>query len=230
MKPPAVYGWPSTPSPRRSTRSTAASVQLKIEREALGKETDNASQATDLEKLESTNSRGCEADSEAMTTPAGAPRRRRSAQAATGARSLGTAFAAELDGRPAPRRPRNAASGDRSMAEIPNLERRIAEAEDAAADAKVSLTPEVVDAEQIAAVVSAAGPACPVEKMLEGERDKLLCAWKTALRHRVVGQDEALEAVSPTRCAAPAPACRIPATAPSAPSCSWVPPEWARRS
>jgi ATP-dependent Clp protease ATP-binding subunit ClpB len=52
----------------------------------------------------------------------------------------------------------------------------------------------VVDAEQIAAGVSR-WTGVPVEKMLEGERDKLL-RMEDALRARVVGQEEALEAVS----------------------------------
>ena len=56
------------------------------------------------------------------------------------------------------------------------------------------MTPEVVDAEQIAQVVSR-WTGVPVDKMLEGEREKLL-AMEDALRHRVVGQDEALAAVS----------------------------------
>jgi ATP-dependent Clp protease ATP-binding subunit ClpB len=76
--------------------------------------------------------------------------------------------------------------------EIPTLERRLAE-EDSAAD-KDALTPEVVDAEQIASVVSR-WTGVPVEKMLEGERDKLL-RMEDSLRGRVVGQEEALEAVS----------------------------------
>ena len=49
-------------------------------------------------------------------------------------------------------------------------------------------------AEQIAAVVSR-WTGVPVEKMLEGERDKLL-RMEDSLRGRVVGQEEALEAVS----------------------------------
>ncbi|MGI9170739.1 MAG: AAA family ATPase, partial [Caulobacteraceae bacterium] len=76
--------------------------------------------------------------------------------------------------------------------EIPGLEKRLAE-EDRAAD-EDALTPEVVDAEQIAAVVSR-WTGVPVEKMLEGERDKLL-RMEDSLRGRVVGQEEALAAVS----------------------------------
>ncbi len=52
----------------------------------------------------------------------------------------------------------------------------------------------MVDAEQIAAVVSR-WTGVPVEQMLEGERDKLL-RMEDCLRGRVVGQDEALDAVS----------------------------------
>ena len=52
----------------------------------------------------------------------------------------------------------------------------------------------MVDAEQIAAVVSR-WTGVPVEKMLEGEREKLL-RMEDDLRERVVGQDEALTAVS----------------------------------
>ncbi|HKR87953.1 MAG TPA: AAA family ATPase, partial [Phenylobacterium sp.] len=76
--------------------------------------------------------------------------------------------------------------------EIPPLERRLAEEESKAE--KDAVSPEVVDAEQIAAVVSR-WTGVPVEKMLEGEREKLL-QMETALRERVVGQEEALVAVS----------------------------------
>ena len=76
--------------------------------------------------------------------------------------------------------------------EIPQLEKRLAE-DDRVADEQ-ALTPEVVDAEQIASVVSR-WTGVPVEKMLEGEREKLL-RMEDSLRGRVVGQEEALEAVS----------------------------------
>jgi ATP-dependent Clp protease ATP-binding subunit ClpB len=56
------------------------------------------------------------------------------------------------------------------------------------------MTPETVDAAEIAAVVSR-WTGVPVDKMLEGEREKLL-GMEDALRGRVVGQEEALAAVS----------------------------------
>src|SRR3569623_3510761 len=71
--------------------------------------------------------------------------------------------------------------------QIPALEKQLSEA-DQAAD-KEKLTPEVVDAEQIAAVVSR-WTGVPVEKMLEGEREKLL-QMESVLHGRVVGQAEA---------------------------------------
>ena len=80
---------------------------------------------------------------------------------------------------------------------IPALEKRLAEEESKAGDevgGERPLTPEVVDAEQIAAVVSR-WTGVPVDKMLEGEREKLL-KMEEALSARVVGQDEALAAVS----------------------------------
>ncbi|WP_027284853.1 ATP-dependent chaperone ClpB [Rubritepida flocculans] len=73
---------------------------------------------------------------------------------------------------------------------IPALEKKLAEA--AAGGAK--LVNEAVTEEGIAAVVSR-WTGIPVEKMLEGERAKLL-RMEEELRRRVVGQEEALEAVS----------------------------------
>jgi ATP-dependent Clp protease ATP-binding subunit ClpB len=57
-----------------------------------------------------------------------------------------------------------------------------------------AVSPEVVDAAQIAAIVSR-WTGIPVDRMLEGEREKLL-RMEDSLRGRVVGQEEALEAVS----------------------------------
>ncbi|OYW80713.1 MAG: ATP-dependent chaperone ClpB, partial [Asticcacaulis sp. 32-58-5] len=76
--------------------------------------------------------------------------------------------------------------------QIPALEKQLERAE--ATSQEAPLTPEVVDSSQIAQVVSR-WTGIPVDKMLEGERDKLL-RMEDELRKRVVGQDEALEAVS----------------------------------
>ena len=73
---------------------------------------------------------------------------------------------------------------------IPLLEKRLA----AAGDGDARLVNEAVTEEGIAAVVSR-WTGIPVEKMLEGERAKLM-RMEDELRKRVVGQEEALEAVS----------------------------------
>ena len=73
---------------------------------------------------------------------------------------------------------------------IPQLERKLP----AAGDGDSRLVNEAVTEEGIAAVVSR-WTGIPVEKMLEGERAKLL-RMEDQLRKRVVGQEEALEAVS----------------------------------
>ncbi|NKE44969.1 ATP-dependent chaperone ClpB [Roseomonas frigidaquae] len=73
---------------------------------------------------------------------------------------------------------------------IPQLEKKLAEA----GDGDARLVNEAVTEEAIAAVVSR-WTGIPVEKMLEGERAKLL-KMEDQLRQRVVGQEEALEAVA----------------------------------
>src|SRR3984893_8079231 len=74
---------------------------------------------------------------------------------------------------------------------IPDLERQLKEAEGAE---KSRMLEEAVTPEHIAGVVSR-WTGIPVDKMLEGERDKLL-HMEENLRRRVVGQEEAVVAVS----------------------------------
>jgi len=161
-------------------------VQLKIEREALAKETDSASKAR-LEKLEE-ELKGLDSESAEMTARWRAEKEKVSSAAQ--AREALDRLRAELVN--AQRRGDLQRASEIAYGEIPGLEKRLAEAE--AAESKDALSPEVVDAEQIAAVVSR-WTGVPVEKMLEGEREKLL-KMEDALRLRVVGQEEALVAVS----------------------------------
>ena len=74
---------------------------------------------------------------------------------------------------------------------IPQLEEALAK-EQEQSESESSM--EVVDAEQVAAIVSR-WTGIPVDKMLQGEREKLL-HMEDKLRARVVGQDDALRAVS----------------------------------
>ncbi|WP_298700040.1 ATP-dependent chaperone ClpB, partial [uncultured Brevundimonas sp.] len=164
-------------------------VQLKIEREALKKETDKASVAR-LEKLEDeidalqgqsddlTARWKSEKDKVGQAAQLRETLDRLRAELATAQRNGDLGRASEI-----------------AYGQIPQLEKQLNDAEAAEDAASGSpLTPEVVDAEQIAAVVSR-WTGVPVDKMLEGEREKLL-TMEDALRGRVVGQDEALSAVS----------------------------------
>ena len=80
-------------------------------------------------------------------------------------------------------------------ADIPAVEKRIAEAEETLKKNQggAALLKQNVDEEDIAQVVSR-WTGVPVTKLLEGERDKLL-RLPDFLHERVIGQDEAVEAI-----------------------------------
>jgi ATP-dependent Clp protease ATP-binding subunit ClpB len=162
-------------------------MQLKIEREALRKEKDAASQ----QRLEALEDEIETLDAQSAEMSARWKAEKEKLVGANQAREALDRLRAELVD--AQRRGDFARAGQLQYGEIPALEKRLADAE-AAETTQDAMTPEVVDAEQIAAVVSR-WTGVPVEKMLEGEREKLL-AMEDALRGRVVGQEEALEAVS----------------------------------
>jgi ATP-dependent Clp protease ATP-binding subunit ClpB len=160
-------------------------IQLKIEREALRKETDTASRER-LEKLE-VELAGLEKQSADLTTRWQAEKAR-----------LGETqkLKEELDRARseleiAQRKGELTRAGELAYGVIPELEKKLAAAAEGQAGALVE---ESVTEEHIAAVVSR-WTGVPVDKMLEGERDKLL-RMESELRKRVVGQEEALEAVS----------------------------------
>jgi ATP-dependent Clp protease ATP-binding subunit ClpB len=161
-------------------------VQLKIEREALARETDAASKAR-LGDLEA-EIEDLQAQSDAMTARWRAEKEK--VGSAAQLRETLDRLRAELD--QAQRAGDFAKAGEIQYGRIPEIERQLAAADEQPAEGP--LTPEVVDAEQIAAVVSR-WTGVPVEKMLEGERAKLM-QMEDRLRERVVGQEEALAAVS----------------------------------
>ncbi|WP_433949339.1 ATP-dependent chaperone ClpB [Brevundimonas bullata] len=163
-------------------------VQLKIEREALKKESDSASQQR-LEKLEDEI-----ADLEAQSDDMTARWKSEKAKVGQGAQLRETLDRLRAELAAAQRAGDLGRASEIAYGQIPQLERQLADAEAAEKPAEGPLTPEVVDAEQIAAVVSR-WTGVPVDKMLEGEREKLL-KMEDELGRRVVGQDEALEAVS----------------------------------
>jgi ATP-dependent Clp protease ATP-binding subunit ClpB len=163
-------------------------VQLKIEREALKKETDSASQQR-LERLEDEIS-----DLEIESADLTARWKAEKDKVGQGAQLRETLDRLRAELATAQRQGDLARASEIAYGQIPSIEKQLAEAEAAETEKSGPLTPEVVDAEQIAAVVSR-WTGVPVDKMLEGEREKLL-KMEDALRARVVGQDEALEAVS----------------------------------
>jgi ATP-dependent Clp protease ATP-binding subunit ClpB len=161
-------------------------VMLKIEREALKKETDAASKQR-LEAIEDEIDE-LQVASDDMTARWKAEKDK--VGSAAQVREALERLRAELAA--AQRRGDLQRASEIAYGEIPQIEKRLAAEDDKAAENPLS--PEVVDAEQIAAVVSR-WTGVPVEKMLEGERDKLL-KMEDSLRGRVVGQEEALLAVS----------------------------------
>ncbi|WP_292227426.1 ATP-dependent chaperone ClpB [Brevundimonas sp.] len=167
-------------------------VQLKIEREALKKETDTASQHR-LEKLED-EIIDLEGQSDDLTNQWKSEKEK----VGQGAQLRETLDRLRLELTNAQRAGDLGRASEIAYGQIPQIEKQLAEAEanetSGASGRGGPLTPEVVDAEQIAAVVSR-WTGVPVDKMLEGEREKLL-KMEDALGGRVVGQDEALTAVS----------------------------------
>jgi ATP-dependent Clp protease ATP-binding subunit ClpB len=162
-------------------------VQLKIEREALKKESDSASQQR-LEKLEDEI-----ADLEGQSDDMTARWKSEKDKVGQGAQLRETLDRLRAELAAAQRAGDLGRASEIAYGQIPQLEKQLADSESPAAVA-APLTPEVVDAEQIAAVVSR-WTGVPVDKMLEGEREKLL-KMEDELGRRVVGQDEALAAVS----------------------------------
>ena len=81
--------------------------------------------------------------------------------------------------------------------EVPELDARLKGAEEKLKERPergLNMVREEVDAEQIAEVV-ARWTGIPATRLVEGEREKLL-RMESVLEHRVIGQDEAVEAVS----------------------------------
>ncbi|TIV69137.1 MAG: ATP-dependent chaperone ClpB, partial [Mesorhizobium sp.] len=83
-------------------------------------------------------------------------------------------------------------AGELAYGKIPELEKKLKEAE--AQDGKAGMVEEVVTPDHVAHVVSR-WTGIPVDKMLEGQREKLL-RMEDEIGKRVVGQGEAVQAVS----------------------------------
>jgi ATP-dependent Clp protease ATP-binding subunit ClpB len=158
-------------------------IQLKIEREALKRESDPASRDR-LGKLEHELA-DLQEKSDAMTAAWKAE-----TEQVAGAQKLKEELdQAKSDVEVAQRNGDLRRASELLYGVIPDLQRKIDSAQSAG-----RLVNEAVDAEQIAAVVSR-WTGVPVDRMLEGERAKLL-RMEDELRKRVVGQEDALRAVA----------------------------------
>ncbi|GAB5374239.1 MAG: ATP-dependent chaperone ClpB [Acuticoccus sp.] len=161
-------------------------MQLQIEREALKKEDDAASRDR-LARLERELT-GLEEQSAALTE-----RWRAEKDKLAGAQDLKAHLEeARNELATAQRRGDLARAGELAYGVIPELERRIVDAE--ASGNGEGMVEEAVTQSHIAQVVSR-WTGIPVDKMMEGEREKLL-RMEDALEERVVGQAEAVHAVS----------------------------------
>ena len=164
-------------------------IQLKIEREALKKEDDNASRDR-LSKLDKEIA-GLEEESASMTARWQADKEKLQASQTLKA----DLDAARIELEKLQRAGDLARAGELAYGRIPELERKLKEIEAAEdADSARLMAAETVTPDHIAQVVSR-WTGIPVDKMLEGERDKLL-RMEEMIASRVVGQEEAVHAVS----------------------------------
>lgn len=162
-------------------------IQLKIEREALTKEKDTASKdrlktlEKDLSELEETS---------ATLTAQWQKEKDR----IEGDQKIKERLeAARLELEKAQREGNLARAGELTYGEIPTLEEKLKNVTEGDADDNQLLKEEVSD-NDIAAVISR-WTGIPVDKMLEGEREKLL-SMEENIGKRVIGQDEAVSAVA----------------------------------
>ncbi len=160
-------------------------IQLKIEEMALAKESDQASKDR-LETLRE-DLANFEQQSSELTTRW--QNERDKIAAAGKIKEQLDAARGELE--QAQRQGDLARAGELSYGRIPDLERQVAEAE---ASSDNALLREEVTADDIAGVVSR-WTGIPVDRMLQGERDKLLKMEET-IGQRVIGQSQAVTAVS----------------------------------
>jgi ATP-dependent Clp protease ATP-binding subunit ClpB len=161
-------------------------IQLKIEELALAKESDQPSKdrlATLKEELANLEQQSAE-----LTT-----RWQNERDKIAGEGKIKEALdQARLELEQAQRAGDLARAGELSYGKIPELEKQLAEAQ--GVDTSNMLLREEVTAEDIASVV-AKWTGVPVERMMEGEREKLL-KMEEAIGQRVIGQQDAVVAVS----------------------------------
>ncbi|MCA0407076.1 MAG: ATP-dependent chaperone ClpB [Proteobacteria bacterium] len=163
-------------------------IRLRIEQEALKKETDAASRDRLVKLTEELGN--LEEQSTALTTAWRAEKDK----LGEAQRLKGELEQARSQLEQAQRKGEFQRAGELAYGIIPSLEKRLSEIEAKAGNDKGALSSEAVTPDMVAQVVSR-WTGIPVDKMLEGEREKLL-RMEQELAKRVVGQEEAVEAVS----------------------------------
>jgi ATP-dependent Clp protease ATP-binding subunit ClpB len=163
-------------------------MQLKIEREALKKETDDGSK-TRLVRLEQ-DLAGLEEEAQTLSAKWLAEKER--LQGSTKLKEALDTARSQLE--IAQRQGDLAKAGELAYGVIPDLEKRLSTAEALDGGSAPVMAKETVDASDIAGVVSR-WTGIPVDRMMEGEKEKLL-AMEVNLGARVIGQTEAVRAVS----------------------------------
>jgi ATP-dependent Clp protease ATP-binding subunit ClpB len=168
-------------------------IQLKIEREAVKKEQDEASQR----RLELINDEIARLEREYNDFEEILKAEKAAVQGTTHIKEEIERIRLQME--EAKRQSNWQKVSELQYGQLPELEKQLKQAEDATERAdgeadKPRLLRTQVGAEEIAEVVSRA-TGIPVSRMMQGERDKLLHI-EEKLHERVVGQDEAIEAVS----------------------------------
>jgi ATP-dependent Clp protease ATP-binding subunit ClpB len=162
-------------------------MQLEIEREALRKETDDASRRR-LDRLEKEL-----ADLQEDRSRLRSQWEHEKAEIQGTRRIQGELETLRHEVERAQREGDYARASELQYGRLPELERQLRRRRDTtAADAR--MLKEEVDEQDIAAVVSK-WTHIPVSKLVEGEKEKLV-RMEDRLRHRVIGQDDAVAAVS----------------------------------
>ena len=160
-------------------------IQLKIEEQALQRETDAASK----DRLATLRKELADLEQQSSELTTRWQNERDKIQAGTKVKE--ELDAAKLELEQAQRTGDLAKAGELQYGRIPELEKRMAEAESHSENAMLR---ERVTEDDIASVVSR-WTGIPVDRMLAGERDKLL-AMESIIGKRVIGQAQAIEAVS----------------------------------
>jgi ATP-dependent Clp protease ATP-binding subunit ClpB len=161
-------------------------VRLKIEQEALKKESDPGSKA----RLQALEKELADLEERAAALTARWSAEKNKLSIAQKLKSDLEALRVELAN--AQRRGEYQRAGELAYGRIPELEKQLAEIE--ANESTADTMEEAVTANHVAQVVSR-WTGIPVDKMLEGEKEKLL-KMEEALSKRVVGQAEAVHAVA----------------------------------